>query len=120
MALSDDRAAEVLRWHTRIRADHPALPGHFPGSPIVPGVVLITEVLRAARALINPPPAVRGFPNIKFLAPVLPEEPLWILLEPGAGGRIRFAIQRESGERPEPVASGLMQCEATAGSERAS
>lgn len=113
MALSDDRPAGVLQWRTRIGTDHPALPGHFPGNPVVPGVVLITEVLRAARALIDPELSVRGLPSVKFLAPVLPGEPLRIVLEPAADGRVRFTVQRDSDDRRESVATGLMQCDAT-------
>jgi 3-hydroxyacyl-[acyl-carrier-protein] dehydratase len=30
-----------------ISADHPSLPGHFPGTPIVPGVVILDEILAA-------------------------------------------------------------------------
>jgi 3-hydroxyacyl-[acyl-carrier-protein] dehydratase len=30
-----------------IDADHPSLPGHFPGAAIVPGVVILDEVLAA-------------------------------------------------------------------------
>jgi len=32
-----------------IRRDHPSLPGHFPGNPVVPGVVILEEVLEAIR-----------------------------------------------------------------------
>jgi len=30
-----------------IGAEHPALAGHFPGAPILPGVLLLDEMLRA-------------------------------------------------------------------------
>ena len=32
-----------------IRADHPSLPGHFPGAPLVPGVVILDEVIAGYR-----------------------------------------------------------------------
>ncbi|RBC43168.1 hypothetical protein BRN41_12545, partial [Xanthomonas oryzae pv. oryzae] len=31
--------------------DHPCLPGHFPGRPVVPGVVVLDHVLQAVEAL---------------------------------------------------------------------
>jgi 3-hydroxyacyl-[acyl-carrier-protein] dehydratase len=31
----------------RIEPGHPALAGHFPGAPVLPGVVLLDETLRA-------------------------------------------------------------------------
>lgn len=34
-----------LDFEVRVAADHPALQGHFPGNPIVPGVVLLDAVI---------------------------------------------------------------------------
>ena len=34
----------MLEFRLLIAADHPSLPGHFPGQPVVPGVVILDEV----------------------------------------------------------------------------
>jgi len=61
-----------------IEAGHPALPGHFPGRPIVPGVVLLDHaVLRIAAALGLPPHPAR-LASVKFLATVVPNEPVTV------------------------------------------
>jgi 3-hydroxymyristoyl/3-hydroxydecanoyl-(acyl carrier protein) dehydratase len=72
----------------RIAADHPALPGHFPGRPVVPGVVLLDEVLALLRATW--PGRVTRLPQVKFLRPVLPEEMVAVAAAPGSGGAITF------------------------------
>jgi 3-hydroxymyristoyl/3-hydroxydecanoyl-(acyl carrier protein) dehydratase len=62
-----------------IGADHPSLPGHFPGAPIVPAVVIMDEVLAAlneSRANSR----VTGIPAVKFLAPLRPGQPFTIHL----------------------------------------
>ena len=50
--------------------DHPALPGHFPGHPVVPGVVVLEHVVEAA--LAGGALRVTGIPQAKFVSPLDP------------------------------------------------
>jgi len=73
--------------------DHPCLPGHFPGRPVVPGVVVLDHVLQAVEALHGPRAAMR-LPQVKFVQPLLPGQTASVTLE-GDGPRWRFRVQRE-------------------------
>ena len=55
-------------------ADHPALPGHFPGNPLIPGVVLLDRAWRAARAQLPAGARLLGLSQAKFQRPVRPDE----------------------------------------------
>jgi len=74
----------------RIGADHPALPGHFPGDPVVPGVVLLRCVADALEQWRGE--RLHRF-DAKFLAPLLPEQDATIELQDD-GARIRFTVRR--------------------------
>ena len=52
-----------------IKADHPALPGHFPGAPVAPGV-LVLDGLIAAAAERWPDRTCTGVRRMKFLRPL--------------------------------------------------
>jgi len=83
-----------------IPSDHPSLPGHFPGRPVVPGVVVLDRVIDAIEARHGPVGALR-LPQVKFVQPLLPGEAAEIALE-GEAPRWRFRVTRQG----DVIASG--------------
>lgn len=75
-----------------IASDHPSLPGHFPGHPVVPGVVVLEQVLVAIERAHGPLGPLR-LPQVKFVQPLLPGESAEIELA-GAAPRWRFRVLR--------------------------
>jgi len=71
---------------------HPCLPGHFPGSPLVPGVVVLDHVLAAVEARHGPLGALR-LPQVKFVAPLRPGQAARVELD-GEAPRWRFRVLR--------------------------
>jgi 3-hydroxymyristoyl/3-hydroxydecanoyl-(acyl carrier protein) dehydratase len=80
-----------MKWETEftIGAGHPSLPGHFPGNPIVPGVVILGEVVAALRAAL-PGLRVSGMAQVKFLAPLRPGEAVWVAIERTSDAQAQF------------------------------
>lgn len=72
-----------------IAEDHPCLPGHFPGRPVVPGVVLLEQVL----ARIGEDHGALRLPRVKFARPLLPGQAARVELD-GAAPRWRFRVLR--------------------------
>jgi 3-hydroxymyristoyl/3-hydroxydecanoyl-(acyl carrier protein) dehydratase len=78
--------------HFVIEPDHPSLPGHFPGRPLVPGVVLLDRVVAAIETTHGPLGPLR-LPQVKFMQPLLPGEEARVELD-GAAPRWRFRVLR--------------------------
>jgi 3-hydroxyacyl-[acyl-carrier-protein] dehydratase len=64
-----------------VTADHPSLPGHFPDAPLVPGVLILDEVLAALRDW-RKDCQLTAIRTVKFLQPLKPEQPFTICLSP--------------------------------------
>ncbi len=81
----------------RFASDHPTAAGHFPGNPIIPGALLLDEVVRLVAG-----PAEDGalvIRTAKFFHPVRPGDEIVVRWEPRAAGEIGFEcrlVQRET------------------------
>jgi len=64
-----------------IMKDHPALSGHFPGFSVVPGVLVLDEVIDTLKQRFGDALVVTGLPGVKLSSPLKPEEPLMITIE---------------------------------------
>jgi len=72
--------------------DHPAFAGHFPGTPILPGVLLLDIALHAIAAATGFALAPCEISSVKFLSPARPGDELLIQHTVLASGTIRFDI----------------------------
>jgi 3-hydroxyacyl-[acyl-carrier-protein] dehydratase len=93
------QAGEVMMV---IAPEHPALAGHFPGNPIVPGVVILSRVLASACAQGW---LVLGVMQAKFSAPLLPDEVATITFCAHRSG-VGFVVSRDATE----IAKGVLEC----------
>jgi 3-hydroxymyristoyl/3-hydroxydecanoyl-(acyl carrier protein) dehydratase len=88
-----------------ISHDHPSLPGHFPGHPVIPGVVMLGEVMKVIRQAINEKIEFVSMPSVKFLSPLMPGETLTIGFDQQANDSLEFTCT--TGCRL--IASGCLQ-----------
>ena len=79
----------------QLRADEPATVGHFPGNPIVPGAVLLREVMR----IVVPDCAGHGceISAARFYLPVRPGDRLTVRWDTQAAGDISFTCSTGAG-----------------------
>ena len=71
-------------------ADHPVFAGHFPGQPIVPGVLLLDWAQAAIEAQLGQ--RFQALAEAKFHSPATPADALELDFEVGASA-VRFEIR---------------------------
>lgn len=83
----------ATRQHSfRFAADHPSFAGHFPGRPIVAGVLILEQAAEALRAWRGA--SVRQVVDAKFVAPLLPDEDALLELSDLGDRRYRLVVSR--------------------------
>lgn len=80
----------------RIATGHPALAGHFPGDPLVPGVLILEEVFAAVVTAFGPGQLI-AVHWVKFLAPLRPDQDFRVAVTSMGGGRIGFVCRSDGG-----------------------
>ncbi len=81
----------AVAWFT-VSIDHPALAGHFPGRPVVPGVLLLDHVLQVLERYA-PNRSFSAMPVVKFLRPVLPAEEFMVGVQMIDSSQLRFVCR---------------------------
>ena len=73
-----------------IAADHPSAAGHFPGNPIVPGAVLLSEVFAAWQRITGDTDRAIALRSAKFISPTRPGDRVSIHFDSVATGSVKF------------------------------
>jgi AMP-binding enzyme C-terminal domain/FabA-like domain len=93
-----------------VAADHPSLAGHFPGNPIVPGVVLLDLIVVAAQARLPENAVFHELRSAKFILPVKPNDPVDVTLKvettPGPSNNGEWRMQFKGVCNDLPVIEG--------------
>ena len=87
--------------------DHAAALGHFPGNPIIPGALLLSEVLRAIETNLGKNLFPYQIRSAKFTRPVRPGERVSIDFSRRDEKRISFSCRVGA----TPVLAGEVVCE---------
>lgn len=76
-----------LEYRLRIDADLTVFEGHFPGFPILPGVVQIDWAIKLGRTLLAADSVFQSMHRIKFMRPITGDTHLQLALSTTPDGR---------------------------------
>ncbi|WP_223163428.1 hypothetical protein [Methylococcus geothermalis] len=88
----------------RIAEDHPACGGHFPGFPVVPGAVLLDEILGRLESALAIDLCACRLSAAKFPAPLAPGSEVSLEYRWAERGAVRFSLASNG----RTVASGTL------------
>ncbi|MFM0420165.1 AMP-binding protein [Paraburkholderia aromaticivorans] len=103
--LAEARSGDTLHYELRVPPTLAHFAGHFPGLPILPGVVQVDWAVRLAADHLPAVRAVASIDRLKFMAPVSPGAVLALTLaHDAARRRLQFAYRANGRE----CASGVI------------
>ncbi|MFM0005904.1 AMP-binding protein [Paraburkholderia dipogonis] len=92
--LAEARSGDTLHYELRVPPSLVHFAGHFPGLPILPGVVQVDWAMRLAAEHVPAVRAVASIDRLKFMAPVSPGAVLKLTLaHDAARRRVQFAYR---------------------------
>ncbi len=94
---SESRTPGGLVLTFTVPVDLPFFEGHFPGHPILPGVVALGWMVNAAEAFLGRPLGAVELLNVKFQVVILPGAELTLSIDRHASGRLQAAIRSGAG-----------------------
>jgi 3-hydroxyacyl-[acyl-carrier-protein] dehydratase len=86
-----------------IPRDHASFPGHFPGNPILPGVLLLDRVMSYVQSQLTTPLQNYTLMNVKFLAAVSPGDKLSLKLSDSVSNEKLFTLHILQNDKDEVV-----------------
>lgn len=75
-----------------IPLDHASFAGHFPGNPILPGVLLLERVMTYAQSKLTTSLQPYSLLNVKFLSAVSPGDHLSLTITEGNSNEKHFSV----------------------------
>lgn len=78
-----------MTYSFTIQTSHPSLKGHFPKNPIVPGVVILDEVINIVKTL-KPELTIISMPMVKFVHPLLAKQQVTVEIIEKSKNKISF------------------------------
>lgn len=78
-----------MNYSFTIKSSHASLKGHFPNNPVVPGVVILDEIINIVKTL-KPNSTVDTISMVKFIHPLLAEQQVFVEIKEKSDTAISF------------------------------
>ncbi len=98
--------ADGLTWTFDVPANLPYFEGHFPGHPILPGVVALGWMLAGAERFLGRSLGAVELLNVKFQNVILPGAQVELAVVPKTGGRLQATVRSEAGTHASALIPG--------------